>query len=51
MYGSSRGGATRQGYSSGHHSPCPGGSTQPAPDKSNPRIEDKSLCNPQDNFK
>jgi hypothetical protein len=45
------GGATRDGFSSGHHSPCPGGATQPAPDKSNPRIEDPKLCNPEDDLK
>ena len=36
------------GLHTGHHSRCPGGATQPAPDKSNPRIEDPSLCNPKD---
>jgi len=36
------------GLRTGHHSRCPGGATQPAPDKSNPRIEDPSLCNPKD---
>ena len=36
-----------QGLSTDHHSRCPGGATQPAPDKSNPRIEDPSLCNPK----
>ena len=35
------------GLSTGHHSRCPGGATQPAADKSNPRIEDPSLCNPK----
>ena len=35
------------GLGTGHHSRCPGGATQPAPDKSNPRIEDPSLCNPK----
>jgi ABC-type transporter Mla subunit MlaD len=36
------------GLGTGHHSRCPGGATQPAPDKSNPRIEDPKLCNPKD---
>jgi hypothetical protein len=44
------GGPTRQAFSSGHVSPCPGGATQPAPDKSNPRIEDPKLCNPKDDL-
>jgi phospholipid/cholesterol/gamma-HCH transport system substrate-binding protein len=43
------GGPTRSGFSSGHHSPCPGGAVEPAPDKSNPRVDDKALCNPKDN--
>ena len=45
------GAPTAGGYSTGHHSPCPGGATQPAPDRSNPRIEDPSLCNPKDDLK
>lgn len=44
------GGPTRQGFSSGHVAPCPGGATQPAPDKSNPIVSDKTLCNPKDNL-
>jgi phospholipid/cholesterol/gamma-HCH transport system substrate-binding protein len=44
------GGPTRMGYSTGHDSPCPGGATQPAPDKSNPRTDDKSICNPKDDL-
>ncbi len=44
------GGPTREGFSSGHHSPCPGGATEPAPDRSNPRAEDKTLCNPKDDL-
>jgi phospholipid/cholesterol/gamma-HCH transport system substrate-binding protein len=44
------GGPTREGFSSGHHSPCPGGATESAPDKSNPRPEDKTLCNPKDDL-
>jgi phospholipid/cholesterol/gamma-HCH transport system substrate-binding protein len=35
------------GLGTGHHSRCPGGATDPAPDKSNPRIEDPSLCDPK----
>jgi phospholipid/cholesterol/gamma-HCH transport system substrate-binding protein len=42
---------TAGGYSTGHQSPCAGGASQPAPDKSNPRIEDPGLCNPKDNVK
>jgi phospholipid/cholesterol/gamma-HCH transport system substrate-binding protein len=37
-----------QGLGTGHYSRCPGGATEPAPDKSNPRIEDPKICNPKD---
>jgi phospholipid/cholesterol/gamma-HCH transport system substrate-binding protein len=39
------------GLGTGHYSRCPGGATQPAADKSNPRIEDPTLCNPKDDLK
>jgi virulence factor Mce-like protein len=45
------GGVNRDGFSVGNHSRCPGGATQPAPDKSNPRIEDPKLCDPKHDVK
>jgi hypothetical protein len=48
---SALGGPTRQGYRTGNLSPCPGGASQPAPDKSNPRIEDPKLCDPKHDVK
>jgi len=35
-------------YSTGQTARCPGGAVEPAPDKSNPYIEDPSNCNPKD---
>jgi phospholipid/cholesterol/gamma-HCH transport system substrate-binding protein len=39
------------GLSTDHFARCPGGATNPAQDKSNPRIEDPTLCNPKDDLK